>query len=148
MSIFQDLKLEWDGKPYQIPARKMMETIAGVEEHITLKELFTAASQRGTIQLVRLARAWATVLRSAGAKVTDEEVYSGMFGAKGAGQQAVQDAITHLLMMMIPPDKLKEWQSAAEEAEASEQVEGEAGGQTEAAVSLSELRIKRREAGG
>jgi hypothetical protein len=148
LSIFQDLKLEWDGKSYQIPARKMMETIAGVEEHITLKELFTAASQRGTIQLVRLARAWATVLQSAGAKVSDEEVYSGMFGAKGAGQQAVQDAITHLLMMMIPPDKLKEWQNAAEEAEVSEQAEGEAGGQTEAAVSLSELRIKRREAGG
>ena len=51
--------------------------------------------------------AYATALRHAGARVTDAEVYSGMFD-KGNQQRAAMNAISALLALMVPPEHLQE----------------------------------------
>lgn len=88
-----------------------MGAIARIEDVLTLKEIHDAASMRGTVKLARVASAYGAVLRYAGAKVTDEEIYSGMFGGEGAGQQRITESLTTLLAMMIPPSRTPVTQS-------------------------------------
>jgi hypothetical protein len=99
--VFQDVHLEWKGKRYTIPSNKMMGAIARIEQHVTLKELYVAAADRGTLKLGTLAAAYGSVLRYAGAAVDDEDVYSGMF--QDGAQDAIIGALEGLMAMMIPP---------------------------------------------
>jgi len=101
MGVFDDIRLNWQGTDYVIPANKVMGAIARIEDIITLTEIYEA-SQRRSVKFSRVASAYASVLRYAGAKVTDEEVYLGMFDGQSA-ITAVQEALTGLLSMMIPP---------------------------------------------
>jgi hypothetical protein len=103
--VFQDVRLEWHGKPLTIPARKIMGAIAVIERHITLKELGSAARDRETVPLAALASAWAAVLNYAGAEeVSNEEIYRDMLGG-GTGNTIIP-AIEGLMAMMIPPQTL------------------------------------------
>lgn len=103
MSGFDDIKLGWGGKVYTIPARKALGAIARIEQVITLKEL-TQFAQRETAPMAMLAQAYGSVLRYAGADVTDEDIYTGMFGAAGQDVSAViAEAVQTLMLMMIPP---------------------------------------------
>jgi hypothetical protein len=104
MSIFEEVVLSWDGVEYKIDPERVMGAIAKVEEIITLRELSEYA-QKGDAPMAKLAMAFASVLRYAGAKVRDEEVYSGMFS--GSGQKSAIGSISVLLQMMIPPSALK-----------------------------------------
>lgn len=103
MSIFSPIKLSWDGKEYVIPPSRVMRTIASIEDVLTLGEL-QAFYERKTAPMAKLARAYALVLEMAGARVTDEQVYEGMFGE--GSQEVVSGAIAGLLAMMLPPKAL------------------------------------------
>lgn len=100
MSIFKEVTLTWKGETFTIAPDHVLRAIAIVEERVTLHELMKF-QQRGTAPLSTLSSAFASVLRYAGAKVTDEEVYAAMF----SGDQAISvgQAISALLLMMVPP---------------------------------------------
>lgn len=97
---FDDVVLTWAGIDYTIPATKMMGAIARIEDHVTLPELRNYG-ERGAVPLSRLASAFASVLRYAGAKLTDEDVYAEMF--KGEAQQAAMAISVNILIAMMVP---------------------------------------------
>jgi hypothetical protein len=104
MGIFQDVTLVWNGDEFTIPGNRVLGAIAIVEEQITFMEL-TDALARGRPPLLAIARAFAGVLRYAGASVSDEQAYEGMFSG-GNVQRQVIDAINTLLVMMVPSSAL------------------------------------------
>lgn len=101
MGVFDDIHLNWQGRDYVIPANKVMGAIARIEDVITLTEIYEASQQR-SVKFSRVSSAYGAVLRYAGADVTDEAIYAGMFAGQSAAA-AVRDALTGLLSMMIPP---------------------------------------------
>ena len=104
MVIFQDVTLAWKDEEFTIPGNKVLGAIAIVEEHITFTQMIDALG-RGRLPLVAIAKAFAGVLRYAGASVTDDEAYEGMF-VGGDLQKKVIDSINTLLVMMVPPSQL------------------------------------------
>lgn len=106
-STFESVDFEWHGKTYTIPANRMMEAIARVEDHLTLTQL-QRAQEGGGIPLAKLALAFAAVLRFAGVReITADEVYEGMFGGDEIAA-SIATSIAVLLAMMIPPQRLAE----------------------------------------
>jgi hypothetical protein len=103
----QDVTFSWKGAEYKVEAREVLPLIAKVEEIITLGEL-ADASNTGKVPLAKLSKAFGVALRYAGAKVTDEEMYVGMFENASAGMAAARSAIMALIGMMIPPEYLQE----------------------------------------
>jgi hypothetical protein len=102
MAAFDDIKLEWQGKTFVIPARKTLEAIACVEEVLTMHELSVFLT-RGTAPMGRVARAFGALLRYAGAQAFDDEVYAGLFG-DGADAIPCTMEVVHLLqLVMVPP---------------------------------------------
>lgn len=99
-SMFEPVKIIWNGRDYKIAPDAMMEAIARVEEHVTLEEINTAINGGG-IKRVNLARAFASLLRYAGGNFTDEEIYKAMFAANEGN--AIIASVTTLLAMMVPP---------------------------------------------
>lgn len=99
--IFEDYTIAWQDRTYTIPANSILKTIASVEAVITYGELVGYA-QRRAAPLATLSKAYAIVLRSAGAFVTDDEVYAGMFGLGGT-MDTVLEAINGLFHLMTPP---------------------------------------------
>lgn len=98
---FDDVVFEWAGKEYRIPANRVLGAIARVEDIITMPDLGDRA-KRGTPPLSKVAQAYGAVLRYAGARVTDEEVYCDMFThADVTG--AVMTTINSLFYIMLPP---------------------------------------------
>lgn len=113
MAIFEEVAVSWGDKKFVIPADRMMMTIARVEDVLTLGDL-SAYFATGKLPLAKIAQAFGIVLRQAGASVEDDEVYEGMFRAKG--QEVTRRAIEaiHMLMaLMVPPAHLR---AATEEA--------------------------------
>jgi hypothetical protein len=103
MSIFEEVSLKWGDQEYKIEPTKVMGAIAKIEEVITLKELLDYF-QKGDAPIVKLSMAFGSVLRYAGARVTDEEVYAGMF--EDGLQDSIVASIYNLLFMMVPPSAL------------------------------------------
>ena len=101
----QDVTLIWKGIEYVIEAREVLPLIAKIEEHLTLVEIVEAA-KKGTAPIAKLAIAYGAALRHAGARVTNDEVYSGMFS--GNSKKAATEAISALLALMVPPEHLQE----------------------------------------
>lgn len=108
MAIFEEIQLDWKGKTYSIPPDKVLRCIAQMEDIVTLGRLHEFMAT-GQIPLVKLSRAFASALRFAGARVSDDEVYSGMFEA---GTQETQrralEAISVLQTLMVPPEHLRQ----------------------------------------
>lgn len=105
MSIFEEIRLSWGGKDYVIPPDQVMRVIAKVEDVITLSELHTSMAGRKP-PIGKLAQAFGITLRHAGASVTDEQVYAGMFEG-AAMRERLTAAVTVLLALMIPPQSIK-----------------------------------------
>lgn len=99
--MFKPVNITWAGKEYSIPPDRIMGAIASVEDIITLKEL-GEYMQKNDAPLGKLAMAFGTVLRYAGARVRDEEIYSAMFED---GSVSIMNCLTILLTMMLPPQK-------------------------------------------
>lgn len=100
MSLFESVTLTWKNEEYEVDPENVMKLIAIVEEHISFKKLYS-----GDPPMSGIAAAYAAALRFAGAKVTQEEVYVSLFGSEGIG---IQQAITSLSMMLIPPPAILE----------------------------------------
>lgn len=100
-NVFEDVPLTWEGVTYTIPSNRIMGAIARIEDVMTLHELSTIRDPR-KIKLSHLAQAYGTALRYAGCKVSDEEVYTTMFG-KGDIASVAQSIVLGLLVMMTPP---------------------------------------------
>lgn len=141
MAIFEEVAVAWGDKKFVIPADRMMMTIARVEDVLTLGDL-SAYFATGKLPLAKIAQAFGIVLRQAGASVEDEEVYEGMFRAKG--QEVTRRAIEaiHMLMaLMVPPAHLR---AATEEAAAKQ---GKAKASVEPASSKRPSKPQRRRGG-
>ena len=107
MSIFEDIKLAWDGRDYVIPSDRVMGAIARIEDVVTLGEL-QRYSEKQAAPLAKVAMAYGTVLRYAGANVTDDQVYAGIFSGEAPNQQdSIVTSIYTLLAMMLPPEAMR-----------------------------------------
>lgn len=104
--IFEKIMLQWDGREYVIQPTDVMQCLAKIEDVVTLVELNNMA-QKHTLPLAKLSQAFSIVLRHAGAEVSADEVYAGMFGGDGEMQKRAQAAVMTLLTMMIPPQHLR-----------------------------------------
>jgi len=104
--MFNSVTLTYKGVDYVIEPDNVMRLIAKVEDVITISDLIDAKSRK-TAPMAKICMAYGTALRYAGAKVKDEELYSSIFTG---GLQVYSNAITGLLMMMIPPDDVIEKQ--------------------------------------
>lgn len=110
--MFQQLTYEWEGRSYVLPPDRVLRTIAAVEEVLTLGQLHNYQRQ-GTLPMAKLAQAFGIMLRAAGAMVTDEQVYNGMFGEGKATdvRDRMLAATVSLQMLMIPPERLKHFKA-------------------------------------
>jgi hypothetical protein len=100
--IFEPITITWAGADYKIEPEKVMGAIATVEQVVTLSELAEMV-QSGRIAFSKIATAFASVLRYAGAKVTNEDVYAGMFGED---KSSAMQNLSLLLAMMVPPQAI------------------------------------------
>ena len=101
--MFEDIEFRWKGTSYTLRADKVLRAIASIEEVITLHELSTYQN-RGTIPAGKISMAYGTLLRMAGARVKDEEVYSSII--QDASSDQMLETTMLLMRMMLPPDSL------------------------------------------
>lgn len=116
MGVFKEVTLEWDGETHVIPSNRVMGAIARVEEFVTLKELSEFSQAPQGAKYARLAQAYGSLLRYAGARVEDDEVYAGMFPKSERDvdfRVKMYDAIGGLLTLMLPPSSMSERVEAA-----------------------------------
>jgi hypothetical protein len=108
MGIFSSFDFAWDGADYSIPSDRIMGAIATVEDCMTMAEIHEMLSSPRKLKVARVARVWGELLRYAGAPVTDEQVYAGMFG--GAKDQASRVVVSlySLLKLMVPESAVSE----------------------------------------
>lgn len=101
--FFEPIELEWNGEQYTIPSNRVLGAIAIIENHVTFTELADAAV-KNRMPMVRLSQAWGAVLRYAGAKIEDDEVYSLMFS--GDIKNQIVTSVNALMVMMLPPSAI------------------------------------------
>lgn len=101
MAIFKDVTLFYEDAEYTIKSKDMMKVICEIEEVITLSELIDGGNK---VKIAKLACAYGTVLRFAGCRVTDEEIYQKNFSAEA--KVDIMNCVTGLLMLMVPPPEL------------------------------------------
>ena len=107
---FNDVTLKWKGSEYTIPSDQMMGAIERVEEFVSLEMLHVRDGEKpGGWKRAKIAKAYAAVLNYAGAKVTAEEVYAGMFEKGVANAAGV--AVQALIFLMVPNSLLEEGDS-------------------------------------
>ena len=100
-AIFDDIELDFKGVTYRLKGDdQIMMALASVEDHLTLTEL-VRGQQKGSLPLAKLSSAYGCVLRHAGCRVSDAEVYGAMWDG-GLDQTAMQNAIFTLMQMMMP----------------------------------------------
>lgn len=106
MAVFEEVALKWGGREYKIAPDSIMRLLAQIEEVVTMADLYRYSTQ-GRPPLAKLSTAFGMALRHAGAQVSDEEVYAGMFEGGGKDvQMRVFNSVQTLLALMIPPSAL------------------------------------------
>jgi hypothetical protein len=101
--MFVPVELKWGDKTHTISPDKVLGAIAVIEEHITMAELAEEAQAR-RLKVARLARTFGALLRYAGSRVTDDEVYVELFrGEPEEVKQRMFESINTLMALMIPP---------------------------------------------
>jgi hypothetical protein len=101
--MFAPVELTWADQSYVIPPDRVLGAVAVVEEHLTMAELAQEA-QTGRMRLARLSRAFGALLRYAGGRITDDEVYAGIFeGDPGAVRERIVTGVNTLMALMVPP---------------------------------------------
>ena len=114
MSLFKPVTLTWKGEDYTVSADQIMQMIAKVEDILTLPELMNPKGR----PLAKISMAYGAALRHAGARVTDEEIYSAMFTA-GEQAGAAASAVQGLLIMMVPPSAVEQPEKKAKPSKAA-----------------------------
>jgi hypothetical protein len=99
--MFSPITLDWKGQPVTIPADALLGAIATVEKVVTFNEMLEF-DRRQAYPGALMARAYGALLRYAGVKVTDEEVYAGLFGDAELASN-VTGSMQILMVMMVPP---------------------------------------------
>jgi hypothetical protein len=75
----KSIKLQWKGQEYLISEREVFEVAGEIEEVVTIGELAEMAKRP---KFVKLSRAYAVMLKFAGAKnVTAQDIHSEIMGA-------------------------------------------------------------------
>jgi hypothetical protein len=97
------ITIEWRGKPYIITESEAFAVGELVEEIVTLGELSALAANP---RFRKIARVYGVMLRHAGAKATDEEVFSEMMdqikaGGEGGEQLVVASALSALVEILM-----------------------------------------------
>jgi hypothetical protein len=105
MAIFQEIKLFWKEDEFVIPPDRILGAVAEIEEIVTLPDLLLMMG--GKMTMARLSRAYGVLLRYAGAKLTDDQVYGGLV-TRGETFEQMQVACIGLLAVMIPPHSVSE----------------------------------------
>lgn len=100
--MFNPIELDWKGEKYTIEADNVLRLIAKVEDHLTLGELWQF-QERGGAPLGKISAAFGVMLRYAGARVKDEEIYTSL---TTGGADAITSATSTLLLMMVPPSSI------------------------------------------
>ncbi len=81
------IRMNWRGEAFVIPAHKAFEVGAAVEEIVTLGEIGTWGTR---VPFFKVAKCYGTMLRFAGAKVTDAEIHAEiMANLQAAGKARV-----------------------------------------------------------
>lgn len=120
MSIFEPVKLRWQGAEYDIPANKVLRALAVVESVITLQEL---PQDNTRVPLAKISMAYGALLRFAGARVTDDEVYLSMWGENGADPITAVNGIIALMLPKKVREKIQERTSVEERGSSEGNVE-------------------------
>lgn len=111
---FQDVTLGWRDASYVLPAERQMMAIAKIEAALCpdgrgqpVQKLLTGNG----LTYHQLASAYGAALRSAGARVTDEDIYlsimTDLANSATEVQEKVQVACLGLLEIVAPPVALK-----------------------------------------
>lgn len=100
MAINRTITIEWDGKAYE--CRVTMVLIDRIEEELNLSKMLSTLSS-GDIRFSHAAKLVAFLLRDAGAEVTQEEVYQGLFaGDDGLDSREIGAVIGEIMMAIFP----------------------------------------------
>lgn len=104
MTVFRDVTITWRGKEYSVtPSLRLLRTI----EMMGIS-LFAVASSvsSGAPAFASMASIAGVLLRSAGANVTDEEIYAEMQKSLQSGDaQAVVEMMGSIMMAFSPVDE-------------------------------------------
>lgn len=111
MPLFEPIELTWQNRKFVITPSRALRAIARVEDIITLQQL----SKADQVPFAKLALAYHSLLKFAGADVSEEDVYEALWDATGDGRNAAT-MVNALLSMMLPPKVRK----ALEEQNAEE----------------------------
>lgn len=106
--MFEDIHLEWQGKKYTIPADDVLKCIARVEDVVSVGEVAEMLTS-GRLKFAKIAKAYATFLRYAGARVKDEEVFVSIFPSMNGGADILAMCLSRLellMKLMSPPESL------------------------------------------
>ena len=93
----RDLVLTWAGVEYSIPERRIFALGEAVEDVVTLTDI---QGWHTRPQFRRMSRAYGTMLRFAGARVSDEEVFDAVVGPKAQADVASQAIVALLVALM------------------------------------------------
>lgn len=108
MAIFEEVVVVWRENEHRIPPGRVLGAIAVVEDEISMGRL-AEANKTSDYPLAKIAKAYGALLRYAGAKATDDEVYAALFDkTQDTFRGNVIDRVHTLLLMMVPPVALRE----------------------------------------
>lgn len=106
MNGFEPVTLSWRGQEYTVPAEDQLMLIGKIEDALGGNAINALLSNGGP-GYSRLARAYGSALRHAGASVSDNEVYMSIVqGIADQDMDAVTQVNTHimnLLAIVAPP---------------------------------------------
>ncbi len=131
MSGFEALELPWQGRTPTIAANRMMGALQLYERAVGTQDFLALCREGMGAAPAVFSAAYAGLLRYAGERVSDEEVYRACLAESWVGVQsvAIADKLLHLQMLRLPPERRAQIEAAS--AEAEEKLEGEAGEEAE-----------------
>ena len=115
-AIFREIKLTWDGEDHAITPT--MALINQIEQEYSLSKVAYRVA-KGEPPISHLAGILAIMLRGAGVKVTDEDVYSEIMLGDGKAQQQAAEAIMYSLYPQGPEAKTPGKSKAKKQARGS-----------------------------
>ena len=98
IALFEPLRFGWSGKEFEL--QPTLKLIAEVESVVTATELYGFAGN-GAFPIAKISMAFGILIRAAGGKATDGEIYQAMFSS-GQNAENAANAVAVLLAMMAP----------------------------------------------
>lgn len=105
MALRKELVLNWEGEKFKLLVT--MSVIDKVEDSINIGRLL-AQHATGDIRFSHVARFISLLLNEAGAEVTQEEVYAGMFTEGDITASNLHEFMGHVFEAFFPEPKKKE----------------------------------------